>query len=494
MLLVMTFLVEVLMYRTALWWLRVPVVVLLSAAVPALSVLTFVSNPSWISALVIIFGVTRVFNYLRIAKARMHEVYLRGSTRRTGEILIALQLLVLFLPYSDKIETLPSLLIVAFLQLFVAIVIMASLIHNMAKSRYVHDTSYLTDKELPTVTVAIPARNETTDLEACLTSVLASNYPKLEIIVLDDCSQVRTSEIIKSYAHNGVRFIKGAEPDDHWLAKNQGYARLAEEASGELILFCGVDVRFGTNAIRALVTSMTLRQKKMISVMPRRLDGTLLAAFIQPMRYWWEVALPRRLFNRPPVLSTAWIVQRDVLEDLGGFAAVSRKIIPEAFFARELVIRDDSYSFMRASSDLDIQTAKSVDEQWATAVRVRYPQIHRRPEMALVMALFDSVALLGPIPVAVAAYATNNALAMAIAATAAICLVATHVTIVQITNPANSWLALFNLPVAIVLEMIIGTLSMIKYEFGSVEWKDRNICIPVMHESPRPRAAQAKSA
>jgi len=71
------------------------------------------------------------------------------------------------------------------------------------------------------------------------------DYPKLEIIVLDDCSQNKhTPEIIRSFAHDGVRFIQGEHPKPTWLAKNQAYDRLAQESSGEFILFCGVDVRF----------------------------------------------------------------------------------------------------------------------------------------------------------------------------------------------------------------------------------------------------------
>ena len=40
--------------------------------------------------------------------------------------------------------------------------------------------------QLPSVSVCIPARNETHAMSECLESVLASDYPKLEAIVLDD--------------------------------------------------------------------------------------------------------------------------------------------------------------------------------------------------------------------------------------------------------------------------------------------------------------------
>lgn len=37
----------------------------------------------------------------------------------------------------------------------------------------------------------------------------------------------------------------------------------------------------------------------------------------------------------------------------------------------------------------------------------------------------------------------------------------------------------------IATELCIGLLSMYKYEFSEVIWKDRNICEPVMHTIPK---------
>ncbi len=484
LLLVLTFLLEGLLYTKLFWRIRLAFVILLTSFVPGLSVLTFVPEPSWLMALVAVIGVSRVVNYLRIAKARMNPDYMLHVTRQTGLLFIAVQAVTLLLSRYDWAINLFQPLPLAIAQVLTSLVILFSAFRTLRRARYTHDSSYLADRDLPTVTVAIPARNETDDLQACLTTVLASNYPKLEVIVLDDCSLPGTSEIIKSFAHDGVRFVKGAEPDERWLAKNQAYARLADESSGQLILFCGVDVRFGPNAIRALVTSLSLRKKKMISILPRRLDGSIAGAFLQSMRYWWEIATPRRAFNRPPALGTAWLIERKTLEDLGGMAAVSHQIIPEAYFARELAKRDDSYSFMRASNDLDIQTAKSAAEQWITAVRVCYPQIHRRPEMALLLTIFDIVILLGAVPVIIWGLMTGAVVAAGLAAVSTILLVITHLAILQATNPGSTWSALFSFPIAVIVEILAGNISMLRYEFGSVIWKERNVSFPVMHAYP----------
>jgi chlorobactene glucosyltransferase len=356
-------------------------------------------------------------------------------------------------------------------------------VKNIVKTRYAQGSVFYSDKELPTVSLLIPARNETNDLEECLRSALASDYPKLEIIVLDDCSQAKTSDIIKGFAHDGVRFVRGEEPSEHWLAKNQAYEKLRSEASGELLLFCGVDVRFGSHAIKALVTELQARDKQMISVLPHRLSGSLAGAFIQPMRYWWELALPRKIFNRPPVLGTCWLIRSKSIEKLGGFKANSHSILPEAYFAREL-IKSSDYSFIRANDVLDIQTFKSFSEQRATALRTRYPQLRRRPENVLLLVALELLFLAGPFIGLTYGFITNNESLLWLSALSSGLLVVTHVLIVQITSPANTVIALINFPVEVLTEVVIALMSMTRYEFGTVEWKDRNVCIPVMHVIP----------
>jgi glycosyltransferase involved in cell wall biosynthesis len=480
-------LLELLLYSQLFWKLRLAFVVGLTLFLSASASILLQQHANWIAIGISICSILRLLNMFRIAQARMHQQYLRRATRRTSVCIGLLQLALLlllspYIPVDIQLTNLPIVTVAA--QVLVAIALFSITIRNIWATRYRQAAKFYADKELPTVSLLIPARNETTDLEECLRSAIASDYPKLEIIVLDDCSQLKTSDIIKGFAHDGVRFVKGAEPNEHWLAKNQAYQRLAEEASGDLLLFCGVDVRFGSHAIKALVTEMLTRDKQMISILPHRLSGSLAGAFIQPMRYWWELSLPRKFFNRPPVLSTCWLITSMSLKKLGSFKAVNHSIIPEGFFARELIKTND-YSFIRANDTLDVQTHKSYREQRATAIRTRYPQLRRRPENVLVLVVLELTFLIGPFVGIIYGLVSNEAAVAILSSIAAIILILNHLIIVHLTSPANTIVALFNLPIEVITEIYIVLTSMIKYEFGTVDWKDRNVCIPVMHVVPR---------
>jgi len=457
----------------------------------------FVGWPSLFSLALLFLSGYRCVNMLRISKRRMHEAYLRTATRRSSLVLIGLQLLTIgaWLVWQRHAGNAAWLwTAVSITLLCIAAMLAWSTRRMLKKTAWPQSHGGYADKELPTVTVAIPARNETDELRLCLEAVLASDYPKLEVIVLDDCSQMKqTPEIIREYAHDGVRFVQGKEPLPHWLAKNQAYARLSEEASGEFILFCGVDVRMSTLSIRSMVSVALDRKKQMVCVLPLRCRnmGTG-SSLVQAMRYCWELVLPRRALNRPPVLSTCWLIERQALERAGGFASVSRAVVPEAYFARQL-ITTDGYSFLRGDSLLGIESCKHEADQLETAVRMRYPQLHHRPEnVALTIGLELFVGVL-PFVLAIGGFWLSvGVVPIIIAWLTVVLLIAAYEQVILATR-VQPWWKGWHAPIGLLVDIALVHASMWQYEFSTVEWKGRNVCIPVMHTTPRTTVRQSST-
>lgn len=485
MVMIIPILLEWLVYLLPPFWKVRRAAILLPMALTVYgTVLFYIEEKNVWCVFVAVVSLFRVINHLRIVKNRMHEAYLRRTAMRTGFVLGAAQITLAVAAVNFAPSFSDSLRVLVAAQIVIAAVLLLVAVSNIRKTKHRPALENYADKELPTVTIAIPARNETRDLEDCLRSIIANNYPKFEVLVLDDCSHDRTPEIIKQFAQDGVRFIQGDEPKEHWLAKNQAYDKLAEEATGEILVFCGVDVRFGPETIRSLITTLLAKKKDMLSVLPRRMSSDVLAAFIQPLRYWWELAIPRKLLNRPSVLSTCWVIRRKTLEKLGGFDAVQHTILPEGYFARE-VVKSNGYSFIRADDVLDVQTRKGLPEQRDTAVRMRYPQLRRRLEWVTLLVTGELLFFAGPFAVAASALWAGFGTVQLAALTASVLLVVTHVSIVQVSNPANVLVAAVNLPIVIATELFLGLSSMFKYEFSTVDWKGRNVCEPVMHVIPR---------
>lgn len=435
-------------------------------------------------------GLYRQVNLARGALRRLQADRLRNGGLHATGWLLGMQLAFALLLWVVQMHEAwyPLLAVLAALQLLVVLGLLRTTLQTWQYTEQsLKHTKPLTDKELPSLSVLIPARNETAALEACLQSLIVSDYPKLEILALDDCStDVRTPEIIREFAHEGVRFIRGDEPDEHWLAKNAAYQRLADEASGELLLFCGVDVVFEPQTLRKLVELMIADNREMISVLPQRLpEEKRRFSLLQPMRYYWEVCFPRRFFKRPPVLSTCWLIKADALTHYGGFGSVAHAITPEAHLAKKAVIAN-AYTFIRSTTELPLYSTKTIDEQYDTMIRVRYPQLHRRLEMVAIAALFELVFLIAPFFALLATPFIHNKLAFGLVwLTAATGIVVMYGLVAVKTRLNSTLLGYLTAPVAFIVDIVMLHNSMIKYEFGQVIWKERNICIPVMHVYPK---------
>ena len=449
------------------------------------------AHPSLWTGLLAYANLYRVINLLRLVEGRTQADYLYHVARQSSLLLIAAQVIVLGLAELNHQWQQSPLLwgyVIASVQVVLAIIIFLSTQRHLRTTKPVLSAEHLADRDLPSLTVAIPARNETEELERCLQSLVGSNYPKLEILVLDDCSQIkRTPEIIRSFAHDGVRFVSGEVPPEQWAAKNFAYDQLAKAASGELVLFCGVDTTFEPETLRNMVELLLSKKKAMLSLLPQNSlpnAWTLESLMIQPGRYAWELSLPRRWLNRPPVLSTCWLITTAALKAAGGFEAVSHSHSPESYFARYTASHGDGYSFMQSSQSLPLYTAKTFEEQRATAVRTRYPQLHRRPELVAGLVLLELTVLVGPIVTILLGLIGSHLILVIFGAVTLLLTTSSYSQIVNLTYRKFVLRGTWLLPFVAFYDVGLLNYSMWQYEFGAVIWKERNVCIPIMRAIP----------
>ena len=326
------------------------------------------------------------------------------------------------------------------------------------------------DDLLPTVTVCIPARNEDHAMADCLQRVLASTYPKLEIIVLDDASVDNTSALIKSFAHEGVRFVEGATLPAGWLGKNHALEELREEASGDFILFLDVDTRITPRAIEHLVNYMLDEGVTMTSVLSRREDGWRGSVVFSPLRYFWEVLFHRN--QTPAVSGSAWLVDRADLAAYGGFSSLRDAVKPESALANHFA-QDGQYRFLVSTKAFGFGLEKKWRSQLLTSVRLLRPALSGS-WLRLFVVLFDLALLL--VPVAIAAGAFNLGLIHQIIAGVLVVLqMAVYGSYTHRVWARGSLIGALLWPVLVAQEMILMVASFVLYARGKVTWKGRPI-------------------
>ena len=87
---------------------------------------------------------------------------------------------------------------------------------------------------LPFISIVVPVYNGEHCVAECIESLLAQDYPRYEIIIVDNDSTDRTAEIIQSYP---VRYVAERTIHTSYGARNTG----ARAAHGELLAFCDAD-------------------------------------------------------------------------------------------------------------------------------------------------------------------------------------------------------------------------------------------------------------
>lgn len=450
--------------------------------------LIFSMSPSIWGLLLVVVSLFQILNIARLVDGRLHSKYLKAAFFIGGARLLALQLLLIGVDrLLDSSDAMDNALLRWFpvFQAIVAIVVFMTVLARLFASRPKNVKSFLSDRELPTLSVLVPARNEDQNLEELLQTIIANDYPKLEILVLDDCSTGKNiSDVVKKFAKDGVRFIQGDAPKVSWLAKNQAYSALASQASGEWLIFMGVDVRLGIGSLRGIIHYAINNNKEMISVLPRRFNGAFWGGFFSPLRYFRELTKIGMRDRGVPALSTAWLIKKGAYQSLGGIESVARKIIPEHYFAKHLTARK-TYAFIRTNDYLQFASAKELKEQIATSVRVIYPSLHRRMEWMTLSVIAMFVFLFMPF-VELINNVNNGQFGLGFFASlvAVICLTSAHLLITTLTNPILWPLAVINFPYLVIQEIVLSIVSMYRYEFGEIFWKGRNICLPVMHVEP----------
>ncbi len=432
---------------------------------------------SLLTLIICLFFVWALISNIRLLTSR------RQSTNRLYAVrqgwLTFLALVTFFSTLNIFLDNQSFIVILSFLSVVSAVLMLVFTFYH-AFSYSTGHVDLLNAEKLPTLSLAYPARNETHALRDTLKQAVDSDYVKLEILVIDDCSQDRTPQIIRDFAHEGIRFVEGSDPSDSWLGKNAAYRTLAEEASGDYILFSGVDVRLAPRSIDKLVAYALKNDLEMVSVMPQRVNFDFLANFLQTTRYYFQYVLPWELLPINPVLSSLWLIKRDSLKKLGGFEAVPATVVPERYFANSLAV-DDKYHFLVSDSNLGVTTRKKPSSQFETATRTLYPMLGNNPLLALLVSLSLLSLFVLPFILVTLDMLGFEIMVSSFALISAALLTLSNLVVYTRFNAASWFIGLFNFPFIISLETVLVQWSMVKYEFSSVTWKDRNICIPVLN-------------
>lgn len=115
----------------------------------------------------------------------------------------------------------------------------------------------------PCVSIIIPACNEAATIYPAMQSVLALNYPNLEIIVVNDRSTDQTGKVLEGIRadHPQTKLYEIKELPAGWLGKAHALQYGADRATGEYLLFTDADIIFERSTLTRAINHV--RQNKL---------------------------------------------------------------------------------------------------------------------------------------------------------------------------------------------------------------------------------------
>ena len=126
---------------------------------------------------------------------------------------------------------------------------------GVRKIPYLGSVAPLANAECPTVSILFAGRDEEEKLPGALATFLGQDYPRYEVVAVDDRSEDATGAILDAAARRDSRLkvVHVTSLPDGWLGKTYGLQRAYEASSGEWLVLTDADVHFAPDVLRLAI-------------------------------------------------------------------------------------------------------------------------------------------------------------------------------------------------------------------------------------------------
>jgi chlorobactene glucosyltransferase len=194
------------------------------------------------------------------------------------------------------------------------------------------------------VTVIVPARNEARNIGRCVSSILSTTYPNLELVVVDDSSSDATAQLARDAAQGDLRarVVTNAPLPDGWFGKQWACATGAKVARGQILQFTDADTIHGADLVTRSVNAMRRTEADLFSIAGRQELGGFWERVIQPqiftilsMRYGGTESVNQSTRVSNKIANGQCIfVKRDAYDAIGGHASVRTSVAEDLMLAQ----------------------------------------------------------------------------------------------------------------------------------------------------------------
>ena len=255
------------------------------------------------------------------------------------------------------------------------------------------------------LSVLVPARDEEGSIEACVRAIARSGHPVDEIVVFDDGSTDQTPEILTRLSDQieQLRVLEGGQGlPPGWVGKPHACHRLAEAATGDVLLFVDADTMLTREGVGRIVSLLQDLEADAVTAVPHQMTGSWAERLILPLLHltytsWFPLALTwlsqdvRFLAANGQVLA----MRRRAHDDVGGFASVRGEVVDDMAMCRRLKAAGWRVVFADGDQIATCRMYGSARQVWAGFSKNLYEGIGAHPlALAGVIGLYGAAFIL----------------------------------------------------------------------------------------------------
>jgi chlorobactene glucosyltransferase len=243
---------------------------------------------------------------------------------------------------------------------------------RLRRSRSLDDESAIPLENPPLVSVIVPARNEAHNVARCVSSILSTTYPNLELIVVDDSSADATVAIARDAAGGDprARVITSPPLPEGWFGKQWACATGAKVARGSVLQFTDADTVHSADLVTRSTNAMRGTRAQLFSVAGRQELGGFWEKVIQPqiftilsMRYGGTESVTEATRVSDKIANGQCIfVTHDSYDAIGGHGAVRSSVAEDLMLAQRFFAARKRVVLMLGVNQLSTRMYASLGE------------------------------------------------------------------------------------------------------------------------------------
>jgi len=346
---------------------------------------------------------------------------------------------------------------------------------GMARLPWLSDISPNISLDAPLVSIIFAARDEAEKLPAAIATLLAQDYPRFEVVAVNDRSADTTPAILHELEPSNPNLIvvdiEALPPG--WLGKPHALVEGFKKSHGDWIVFTDADVHFAPDVLKRSIALAT----------ERSLDHLTLLTAVEMRGFWETTAISYFglgfVFGNEPWLasdprSTRYVgigafqmVRRSTYEKSGGHARLRMEVIEDMKLGKLMKMASGRSEVAVAQDMVRVRWHSGVQNVIRGVTKNMFAAVHYNPFFA-VGAMLLSI-LMSVFPFLGVAFASGWARVFAGIATGTIVLI--HAAMIWSTD-ASPLYGLTHPLGALLFCWMISRSAIVTLRHGGVVWRD----------------------